>query len=225
MQLRRVGITGMGVVSCLGVGVEAFGEALFAGRSGLSVIDRFDPAGLRNGLMGVVRDVPPLPDWAPGGTSSRDVVYAFSAADEALRSAGLVPPLSEPRTGCVLSTNFAGAEAMTRFAECPEDGSAFAACRFDTVVRGLASALSMRGPAFCVSVSCASGTAAIGLGSDLVRTGRARRVLAGGYDVLALLTQAGLSCIRTNSTDTVRPFDVNRSQTIFGEGAAMVVLE
>ncbi|HQK94896.1 MAG TPA: beta-ketoacyl-[acyl-carrier-protein] synthase family protein [Armatimonadota bacterium] len=225
MQLRRVGITGMGVVSCLGVGVEAFGEALFAGRSGLSVIDRFDPAGLRNGLMGVVRDVPPLPDWAPGGTSSRDVVYAFSAADEALRSAGLVPPLSEPRTGCVLSTNFAGAEAMTRFAECPEDGSAFAACRFDTVVRGLASALSMRGPAFCVSVSCASGTAAIGLGSDLVRTGRARRVLAGGYDVLALLTQAGLSCIRTISTDTVRPFDVNRSQTIFGEGAAMVVLE
>jgi len=226
MRLRRVGITGMGVVSCLGVGVEAFAEGLFAGRSGLSTIDRFDPTGLRNGLMGVVRESPPLPHWAPEGTPpSRDAAYAFAAADEALRSAGLAPPLSEPRTGCVLSTNFAGAEAIARYAECPADGSAFARSRFDAVVAELVSALSLCGPALCVSVSCASGTAAIGLGSDLVRTGRADRVLAGGYDVLALLSQSGLSCVRTISTDTIRPFDRNRSQTIFGEGAAVVVLE
>jgi len=216
----------MGVVSCLGNTVEEFAEALFEGRSGLCPIDRFDASGLRNALMGVVRQLPDRPAWlAADAPRYRDLAYLASATDQALGAVGLAPPLTDALTGCVLSTNFACGEAIAETEADPTGGAAFASSRFDTGVAMLARALELSGPSQCVSVSCASGTAAIGVACDLIRLGRAERVIAGGYDALALSSQAGLSCLRTISTDTVRPFDVNRSQTIFGEGACIFVLE
>jgi 3-oxoacyl-(acyl-carrier-protein) synthase len=216
----------MGIVSCLGHGVEQFAQGLFGGRSGLSEIDRFDASGLRNALMGVVRDLPARPVWLPEDVPGyRDLAYLSAATAEALESAGLGPQLGTPATGCVVSTNFACGEAIAEAQAHPGNGAAFAYTRFDAGVMVLARALGVTGPCECVSISCASGTAAVGVACDLIRRGRAERVIAGGYDALSLFTQAGLSCLRTISTDTVRPFSRNRSQTIFGEGAAIFVLE
>jgi 3-oxoacyl-[acyl-carrier-protein] synthase II len=83
----------------------------------------------------------------------------------------------------------------------------------------------LRGPATTLSLSCSSGAAAMGLALDLIRAGRADVMLAGGHDTLSYSSLAGLSILRTITAEQIRPFDKRRSGTIFGEGAAMLVLE
>ena len=76
-----------------------------------------------------------------------------------------------------------------------------------------------------ISLSCASGASVLALASDMIRSGRADRVLAIGYDALTEFCWCGLTNLRTISTDAMRPFDLNRSGTIFSEGAGAVLLE
>src|SRR5204862_5447365 len=83
----------------------------------------------------------------------------------------------------------------------------------------LARRFGIRGPRMNISLSCASGTAAIGAAFDLVRRGRADFVLACGYDELSLYVYAGLSALRAITPETIRPFDRRRKGTLFSEGA------
>jgi len=83
----------------------------------------------------------------------------------------------------------------------------------------------LRGPRSVLSLSCASSVAAIGQASDIIRLGRAEVMIAGGHDSLSISSLAGLSALRTITPDEIRPFDARRNGTIFGEGAAMLVLE
>jgi 3-oxoacyl-[acyl-carrier-protein] synthase II len=89
----------------------------------------------------------------------------------------------------------------------------------------LAQRFGLRGPRYNLSLSCASGTAAIGIALDLVRLGRAEVVLACGYDELSLFAYAGLSALRAITPETIRPFDKRRKGTLFSEGAGVVVVE
>ncbi len=224
MGERRVAVTGMGIVSCIGTNVEEFARRLFAGESGIARIERFDPTGLRNEEAGEVKQELSPPEWAPGDWPL-DFLFTLVATDEALRDASLPPDLGDVPTGCMLSTNFGCGEAFEEFAADPEGAECFADVPFHAVVEALKELLDLRGPAAAVSISCASGTAAVGLGADLIRLGYAERVLAGGYDMLSLFSQSGLSILRTITAEKIRPFDVRRSGTIFGEGAAILVLE
>jgi len=81
------------------------------------------------------------------------------------------------------------------------------------------------GPEACLSLSCASGAAAIGTALEWIRCGRCDIVLAGGYDALSESAFAGLSALRAIARDTIRPFDRDRSGSIFAEGAAVLVVE
>lgn len=218
-------ITGMGCVSCLGGCVSEFERRLFAGECGLAPVERFDTEGLRNALAGEVKPVPPPPLWArQDAAASPDLAFLAAAVEEALQDSGLLadrPPL----IGCVLSTNFAGCDAMSRFCDDLNDPTSFGAMLFDAGLNMVCRGVGVRGPSLTLSVSCASGTSAVGLAADWVRTGRADAVVVAGYDALSLFCLAGLSILRTVSTDTCRPFDRNRSGTIFAEGAAALVIE
>jgi 3-oxoacyl-[acyl-carrier-protein] synthase II len=80
-------------------------------------------------------------------------------------------------------------------------------------------------PMRIVSNACASGTNALGLACQMIRAGAARRVLAGGYDVLSELVFAGFDCLRASTEERCRPFDANRTGLALGEGAAIFCLE
>jgi 3-oxoacyl-[acyl-carrier-protein] synthase II len=80
-------------------------------------------------------------------------------------------------------------------------------------------------PMRIVSNACASGTNALGLACQMIRAGAARRVLAGGYDVLSELVFAGFDCLRASTAEKCRPFDANRTGLALGEGAAIFCLE
>lgn len=208
--MNRPVITGLGCVSALGIGAETFWRRLAAGESGLRPMRRIDPAGLRNELAGEV----PEDDWRDHGDGRfcRPVAYLRCACDEALAHAGLV---GDGRR-LVAATNFGAQDLYWR----TEEAGRVAGLDFSHQVSELG-----YGEPIVLSNACSSGTHALGHAADLVRLGQAEVAVAAGFDELGAFCLSGLSILHTISADTIRPFDAKRSGTIFGEGAAALVVE
>ncbi|MEW6359812.1 MAG: beta-ketoacyl-[acyl-carrier-protein] synthase family protein [Planctomycetota bacterium] len=224
---RSVVVTGMGVVCCVGCSVEDFWRAVCAGQSGIRPLDRFDVSNHRIQKGGQAWGFAPPADGTDLAT-----VFALAASQQAMQNAGLAPDRFDPaRAGIVLATNFGAIEtARTAFDqirnhEYPLSIPAFRSLCFQSTSKDVASALSLAGPVSSLSLSCASGNAAIGYAADLIRLGRADMMLAGGFDAITEYAWAGLSALKTMTTKEIRPFDLNRSQTIFSEGAGILLLE
>ncbi len=227
--MNRVVITGLGIVCCLGCDVATFWRRLLAGESGVGPITKFDPTGLRNEEAGEVVDL----DWPSYSNDPVDEAtqFAFAAASDALRDAGMLGP--KPVVGLVFATNFGGAASWENFVASGADPGVstgeLADCLrefdFHRAAEYTCQRFGLTGPVSTLSNSCSSGVSAIGAASDQIRLGRADAMIAGGYDGLGLSSLSGLSILRTITSEKCRPFDKNRSGTIFGEGAGMVVLE
>ena len=210
----RVVVTGMGVVSSVGVGVDAFWSALCAGRSGIKPISRFDTTDYTFQRAGEV----------PGfDNSNHDLATAFmmAAAKEAWGQSGLV---GTGECGVVLATNFGGITSAEQCLGGADDGE-LDEYSFQRAADHVCEELAIRGPRQVLSLSCASGSAAIGCAVGLIRSGQAARVLVGGYDAISRFAWSGLSVLRTMTKDEIRPFDKTRAGTIFSEGSAALVLE
>lgn len=221
--MKRVVITGMGVVSCLGNTVEQVWQRLIAGESGIVTMSRWDPADLRNPRMGEVSDFP----WDDEHDEASQ--FALHAAREALAQAGLT---DTHELGLVSATNFGGASSWDQFMSClnadmldAETAELFNEFTYSRTAELLTDAYGCTGPTRVLSLSCSSGTAVIEQGLDLIRLEKAPVVLCEGHDSLAFSSLAGLSILRTITNEEIRPFDARRSGTIFGEGAAALVLE
>lgn len=224
--MKRVVVTGLGAVTPLGVSVETFWRRLIAGERGLGPITRFDPTGLRNVLGGQVWDWSFDPDEF-GLSEAPDVATQFllRAAWEALEQAGIAE-----RGGCgaVLSTNFGGGTAWEDYCRgylAGEPTGDFAEFQFHAALRHVREVFGLGGPMSLLSIACASGAASIGYAFDLIRSGKAEAMIAGGHDALSPTPLSGLSVLHTMSPDDIRPFSADRSGTLFGEGAAVLVLE
>lgn len=224
---QRVVVTGMGCVTPLGNDVPTFWNRLISAQNGIARIEKLDTTGLRNETGGEVKDF----DWEPYGEEGdcdEASQFAFAAAHEAIADAHL-SDFDLRETGIVFSTNFGGAaswESVSELASAGEnDRELWQQFTLEHAADYTAKTLAIEGPRVTLSNACSSGASAIGLASDWLRGGRARRVLCGGHDSLGLSSLAGLSILRTISPDLCRPFDLNRNGTIFGEGAAVLVLE
>ena len=225
---ERIVITGIGCVSPLGNDVETFWQNLIAGKTGIAQITKLDTTGLRNSTGGEIKNF----DWAQygdDGDCDEASQFAFAAAREAILDAQLNEG-NLRACGLVFSTNFGGAASWEATCELMREGLEVDAELFEQfapehAAEYCAARFEMSGPRVTLSNACSSGGNAIGLAVDWLRLGRATRVLCGGHDGLGLSSLAGLSILRTISPDEIRPFDKNRNGTIFGEGAAMLVLE
>ena len=226
--MERIVITGMGCVSPLGNDVPSFWRALIAGKSGIAPLTKLDPTGLRNAEAGEVRDF----DWShfgEEGDCDEASQFAFAAAHEAVADAHLAD--ADLRgAGIVFSTNFGGAASWEMVCDLSlsgeaVDGELFRQFTLEDAADYTAARLGIEGPRVTLSNACSSGGNAIGLACDWLRVGRCEIALAGGHDGLGLSSLAGLSILRTISPTLCRPFDKERSGTIFGEGGAVLVLE
>ena len=230
-------ITGMGAVSPHGRGVKALWNGLIEGRSAFSAVTQFDASMFRNPLAGNVNGYDAEPNGQP-----RALRMALDASREALRAAFALD--DNAGDGCiavkfsgdeaishgaiVTGTNFGGMSAAeTALVEGAHDSSKASLEKYLCGHAGdeLARRFGIHGPRMNLSLSCASGTAAIGLAFDLVRRGRAEFVLVCGYDELSLYAYAGLSALRAITPETIRPFDRRRKGTLFSEGAGAMVIE
>ena len=219
MFSRAAVITGCGAVSPLGVGVRALWEGLLAGRTAIAPITGFPADDLAPRTAAEVHHVART-------DSDRAGAFALGAATEALADAALDPrALDAGRVGVALGTTLGGMQLFERWMAGGEvlPAGIGAIPYYGPAVR-LARTLGCLGPVATAQLACASGTHAIALAADWVRTGRADVVLAGGTDLLCRFVVSGFNSLRATA-DVARPFDAARRGLVLGEGVAIVLVE
>lgn len=231
---RRVVVTGAGILTAHGPGWRVNAEAFRAGRKSFRPVTLFDVSRQRARLAAEV-DLPAyLPPTALSARREarldRAARMLVLAAGEALAQAGWERGAEVP---VVLGTTGGGmslGEAYYRQTLQPTPSRRHQPARvvhYQAQRQGLdlLEAFELSGPVIVISNACASGANAIGRAWELIRGGRAERVLCGGYDALAHTLFAGFDALQALSTTQCRPFDARRDGLALGEGAAVLCLE
>jgi 3-oxoacyl-[acyl-carrier-protein] synthase II len=231
---HRVVITGAGIVTALGTGYRANAEGFREGRTGFRPVTRFDVSRQRVKTAAVVDLRAPVPCGRLSTHKLERLDHAgrllLTAAFEAWEQSGWEAIADLPM---VLGTT-AGGMALGEefFLQATRElghnkGQATRACFYQAQMqaRALAEALGCRGPITILSTACAAGANAIGHAWELVRSGRAERVMTGGYEALSQLLFAGFDSLQALSPTVCRPFDAHRDGLALGEGAALLTLE
>lgn len=239
---RRVVVTGIGPVTPVGIGVEAFWGSLIEGRSGAGKIEGFDASAYSSKIAAQVHDFRPE-DHLEGSEMRRMARFAqlaVAAARLAVDDASLdLDAERRERIGCVVGTGIGGVGAFEeQVAVLAERGPSrvsphLVSLMIPNMAAGqIAMRLGITGPNDCTVTACAAGGHAIARALDLIREGRADVVLAGGTEsAITPLTLAGFCATRaltTRNDDPVgasRPFDAGRDGFLIGEGSTVLVLE
>lgn len=230
--MPSIAVTGLGIISPVGNDVPSFWRNLCAGVSGISELRGFDTDGFAFTRGGEVRDfrMPGRLAAAADGLD-RATCYLLAAVEEAIAQAGLAEGGIDPgRIAVVTASNFGGSESGEAiFSQVARKGAAqvgdWQRYQFQSGADAVARVRGFLGPRITLSLSCSSGTATLAVAADLIRSGEAKVVIAAGYDALSRYAWLGLSALRTITSEEIRPFDADRSGTIFSEGAGVLVLE
>ncbi len=240
--MRRVAVTGMGIVSPLGTGVSAFWEGISAGRSGVSPITHFDASAYPSRIAGYCADFDPADVLDPkeARRMSRYQQFALVAASEAMAQADLVVDDElAPRFGVIVGSGIGGLHVMEEQHDILRDRGPGRVSPFlvPMMITDLAAGLisikyGAQGINYCPVSACATGNHAIGEAGEAIRRGTADVVIAGGFDAgVTELGVAGFCALRALSTrnddpaGASRPFDADRDGFVIAEGGAVLVLE
>ncbi|HEY0409905.1 MAG TPA: beta-ketoacyl-[acyl-carrier-protein] synthase family protein [Candidatus Dormibacteraeota bacterium] len=231
----RIAVTGLGLVTPVGVGRDEVWEALLAGRSGFAPVESFDTRAFNVHLGAEVRGFDPAP-WArrlKAAALGRASLLAIAAARQALEDAGLDPEAVEPeRAGVAMGTTSGEPREVERFddrylaGELDQVGPEFIGlypCHM--IAAHVARELGFAGVNTMIPTACAAGNYAIAHAVDALRAGRADVMLAGGADAFSRITYTGFARLGAIAPERCQPFDRNRKGMIPGEGAAVLVLE
>ncbi len=238
----RVFVTGMGVISPVGNGVETCWDGLVAGRSGAGPITRFDASGYETRFACEVKDfsLDGILDRKEAKRMDRFVQFAVAGTHEALRSAGLAEERPDPdRIGVIIGSGIGGMETFEeQHTNLLQKGHRRVSPFFipmmisDMAAGQVSITFGLKGPNFCTVSACASGAHAIGEALRLLRAGDADVIVAGGAEAtITPMAVAGFGNMRALSTrnddpqKASRPFDVGRDGFVIGEGAGILVLE
>ncbi|MEA3485996.1 MAG: beta-ketoacyl-ACP synthase II, partial [Candidatus Aerophobetes bacterium] len=239
---HRVAITGMGVVSPIGIGIKEFREALFAGKSGIKRITCFDPSRYRSRIAGEVKDFNPQQYLSPKEAKHMDrfTQLGMVAAEEAVREAQIdFEREGLTKTGVLVGSGVGGLSTIEReetvlLKKGPQRVSPFLVPMLITNIASAQIAIRYRlsGPNFSISTACATGNHSIGEAFKIIQMGKAEAMIAGGAEAaITPLGLAGFCSMRALSTrneepeKASRPFDRERDGFIIGEGAGIVILE
>ncbi|HEX7084426.1 MAG TPA: beta-ketoacyl-ACP synthase II [Gaiellaceae bacterium] len=238
---RRIVVTGLGLVSPLGLDVESSWEALVAGRSGAAPITLFDAAGFPTRFACEVKEFDPagVVDRKAARRMDRCTLLALAAARQAEADSGLDVASVAERTGTAVATAIGGLRSLEDCvlelaARGPERVSPFSVVQMiPNLSAGWVSIeLGTRGPLLSESTACAASNMAIGDAVDAIRLGRADVMFCGGAEApVTPVGIAGFGAMRALSRRNddpeaaSRPFDAERDGFVMGEAAAILVLE
>jgi len=230
----RVFITGVGVVSSIGLGRRAFFDALGAGKTGISPLESFDASSVGRNFAGEVKQFNPRDHLTQAELkrTGRCSAMALAAARMAIEDARIGGKLSGDRTSVVVGTTMGEADVIGELDHAwikngpravnrtllPKYGSTLLPIH-------IARAVGAQGMILCMPAACAAGNYAIGFAADLIRAGRADVVLCGSSEIIQELEFAGFARLAAMAPERCQPFDLNRQGLILGEGAGMLVLE
>ena len=239
---RRVVITGMGMISPVGVGREACWNALLEGRSGAGQITAFDTEAFSVKIGAEVKDFDPgeIVDLKERKKTDRYAQFALVAAEEALAQAGFLeePPDGE-RTGVMIGSGIGGMWSFeNNHRALVERGPRrvspfFIPMMIGDIASGLVSMRhQFRGPNYGVVSACATGAHAIADATLQIKAGRADVMICGGAEAtispMALAGFGNMKALSTRNDDPTRasrPFDAERDGFVMGEGAGVLVVE
>lgn len=242
MSHRRVVISGMGMISPIGHDKESFWTSLMEGRSGISLIDKFDTDKFSSKIAAQVRNFN-VQDYIPRKDARRMdlfVQYACAAARIALDDSGLQLNAKEAeRTGVWVGSGVGGIATLEQQHTNMINKGVTAISPFfipmliPNMAAGQVSIITgAKGPNGCTVTACASGTNSVGEAFHLIQNGKADLMLSGGAE--ASITPLGvggfcalkaLSTSNDNPAKSCRPFDLTRDGFVMGEGAGILVLE
>ncbi len=242
MTTRRVVVTGVGLVSPLGIGTRETWDGLVAGRSGAGHITRFDASDFSSRIACEVKGFDPL-DYADRRDARKMdtfIQYALAASLFAAEDAGLETPLDDPdRVGVVISSGIGGFETIERehrklLEKGPRRISPFfvPAMVVNLAAGWVSIRLGARGPNSAMATACSAGAHAVGEAFRLVRYGHADVMVAGGAEAtITPMCIGGFASMKALSTRNdeperaSRPFDRDRDGFVVGEGAGILILE
>lgn len=239
--MYRVAITGIGIVSCLGVTVESVSASLRAGKSGIIRDERRKELGFRSPLTGAIKD------FRPNGALSRKqlktmpdfAVQAYTAAVDALAMSGLSrEAIQNDETGLVFGCDSSCIAAIEQAKMVLEQGDTMGIgsglifrSMTSTITMNLNTLFKTKGACWSISSACSSGGHAVGQAADLIALGRQERVICGGAQEINWESMCSFDAISAFSTRidaperASRPFDRDRDGLVPSGGAAAVILE
>lgn len=242
-ERRKVVVTGLGIVSSLGSNIDDYWDSLLAGKSGIGRVTRFDVTEYASQVGAEVADFDAAQHMDPKEARRNDRYTQFAVAGTklALEDAVLDPATVDPsRIGVLIGSGIGGMETIEEqsfrlYDRGPRKVSPF---MIPALIANMASGvvaieINARGPNFGVVSACATGSHSIGESTEMIRTGRADIMIAGGSEAaITRLGYAGFCSMKAMSTsfnDTPekasRPFDLNRDGFVMGEGAGILILE
>lgn len=239
---RRVVVTGMGVVSSVGTGLDEFWRGLVSGRNGIARLTRFDPTGYPSTMASEVRDFDPERwiDRKLAGRMDRFTQFAVAAADMAMADSGLEGfPFVASRAGVIIGSGIGGSETieggharMDRRGPGSFDPFFVSKLLVNMAACQVSIRFGLKGLLSAPSVACSTGANAIGDALRTIQRGDADVMLAGGSEAcLTPLAYGGFCANRSMSRRNdqpelaSRPFDKGRDGFVMGEGAGVVALE
>ena len=239
---RRVVITGIGLVSSLGIGTKANWDALSAGKSGIGRITRFDVSGYAAQIAAEVKGFDPLRFIEKKDVKKMDVFiqYAIAASQFAMDDSKLpITNSSAYNVGVYLASGIGGFSTIEREHEALLNGGPRKVSPFfipSAIINLAAGQVSIRfgakGPNLATCTACSASAHAIGESFEIIRRGDADAMIAGGSEAaITPMSVSGFGNMRALSTrndepeKACRPFDKDRDGFIIGEGAGVLILE
>ncbi|MEO7650194.1 MAG: beta-ketoacyl-[acyl-carrier-protein] synthase family protein [Bryobacteraceae bacterium] len=233
--MKRVVITGVGLVTPIGAGREQFWERLTSGANGIALVQSFDTSGFSAHLGAEVKDFDPA-QWVlkrPPEVLGRGSQLAVAAARMAIADGGVdFSAYESSRVGVSMGTTSGEPQMVERYNDARKAGGLdsipaeiLPKYPCNVIPSNIAIEFGLRGPCLMIPTACAAGNYAIGYGFDLIRTGRADMMLAGGADPFSRITYMGFARLGAIAPERCQPFDKNRKGMVPGEGAAVLILE
>jgi 3-oxoacyl-[acyl-carrier-protein] synthase II len=242
LQKRRVVVTGLGVVSPVGVGVQASWSDLLAGKSGITRITKFDPSPFASQIAGEVKGFD-VSQFLPAKEARRMdtfIQYGMAAGIEAVRDSGIeVTEENAERIGVSIGSGIGGLQLIEETDETFHTSGPRKISPFfipGTIINMISGNLSImygfKGPNVAIVTACTTGTHSIGDAARMIEYGDADVMIAGGAE--AAITQLGVGgfaaarALSTRNDDPAtasRPWDRDRDGFVIGEGAGVMVLE
>lgn len=242
MNKQRVVVTGLGMITPLGIGVDASWKNLVAGRPGIRKITQFDASTFPTQIAGEVEGFVPEDyiDLKEIKKMDRFIHFALAAAEMAITDAGLkVTDQNAEKIGVIVGSGIGGLHAIEHYHSIflekgPRKISPFFIPML--IVNLAAGQISIKfgakGPNSCVATACATGSHAIGDAYKIIQRGDAEVMIAGGTEaVITTLGIGGFNAMKALSTrndepgKASRPFDADRDGFVMGEGAGILILE
>ncbi|ADX45298.1 Beta-ketoacyl-acyl-carrier-protein synthase I [Paracidovorax avenae ATCC 19860] len=237
--LRRVAVTGMGIVSCLGNDLPTVARALHGGHSGVRHVPEYAELGFRSQVAGIpdLSAAPPI-DRKLGRFMGDAARYAYHAARQAIQDAALgAQDVAHPRTGLIVGS---GVGSLAEHAAAMDVMRTKGASRIppyatprvmgSTASANLSTAFGIQGTSYTLTSACASSAHCIGHAAELIQWGKQDRVIAGGAEEVrwtstALFDAMGALAAARNDATASRPYDQDRDGFVIAGGAGILVLE